>query len=175
MEASMNKGRARELLAQERARLERLLAADPGGPGAPDGAAEGVGDEVDNADRRVTEETVAAVSQLMRDRWEALQRAEQRLADGTYGRSVRSGQPIPDERLEADPLAELTVQEAAAGESATNGDSEEAYGLRSARFPYEVRDDEDITPEEELADEADDDEPPPERPSGIHIERDGPS
>ena len=36
----------------------------------------------------------------------------ERLADGTYGRSVRSGDPIPDERLEADPAAELTVEEA---------------------------------------------------------------
>jgi DnaK suppressor protein len=42
----------------------------------------------------------------------AIDRAEQRLAAGTFGRSVRSGAPIPDERLEADPAAELTVQEA---------------------------------------------------------------
>jgi DnaK suppressor protein len=167
----MDQARARELLAEERARLERLLAADPGGA-APDGAAEGVGDEVDNADRRVTEETGAAVSQLVRDRWEALQRAERRLADGTYGRSVRSGEPIPDERLEADPLAELTVQEAA-GEPGAGEESEEAYGLRSARYPYQVRDDEDITPEEAIADEEGDDEPPPEQPNGIHVERDG--
>jgi DnaK suppressor protein len=37
-----------------------------------------------------------------------------RLEAGTYGRSVRSGQPIPDERLEADPAAELTIEEARA-------------------------------------------------------------
>jgi DnaK suppressor protein len=43
----------------------------------------------------------------------AIERAEQRLAAGTYGQSVRSGDPIPDERLEADPSAELTVEEAA--------------------------------------------------------------
>ena len=36
----------------------------------------------------------------------------QRVEDGSYGRSIRSGAPIPDERLEADPAAELTVQEA---------------------------------------------------------------
>jgi DnaK suppressor protein len=40
-------------------------------------------------------------------------RAEDRLAAGTYGRSVRSNEPIPDERLEADPAAELTVEEEA--------------------------------------------------------------
>jgi DnaK suppressor protein len=35
------------------------------------------------------------------------------LAAGSYGISVRSGAPIPDERLEADPTTELTVEEAA--------------------------------------------------------------
>ena len=50
--------------------------------------------------------------ETIRSRLAALDRAEQRLADGTYGRSVRSGVPIPDERLEADPAAELTVEEA---------------------------------------------------------------
>ena len=44
-------------------------------------------------------------------------RAEQRLDNGTYGRSVRSGLPIPDERLEADPAAELTVEEAREAEA----------------------------------------------------------
>src|SRR2546426_7509196 len=31
----------------------------------------------------------------------ALERAEQRLAAGTYGLSIESGEPIPDERLES--------------------------------------------------------------------------
>jgi DnaK suppressor protein len=35
-----------------------------------------------------------------------------RLEEGTYGLSVQSGLPIPDDRLEADPAAELTVDEA---------------------------------------------------------------
>ncbi len=55
-----------------------------------------------------------AITANLRDRLEALDRAEQRLNDGTYGRSVRSGLPIPDARLEADPAAELTVEEASA-------------------------------------------------------------
>jgi DnaK suppressor protein len=41
----------------------------------------------------------------------ALERAEARLADGTYGLSTRSGEPIPDGRLEVNPTAELTVGE----------------------------------------------------------------
>lgn len=41
----------------------------------------------------------------------ALERAERRLREGTYGLSIESGDPIPDERLEALPTAELTVAE----------------------------------------------------------------
>jgi len=41
----------------------------------------------------------------------AIERAEERLAAGTYGLSTESGEPIPDERLEAVPTAELTVEE----------------------------------------------------------------
>ena len=40
-----------------------------------------------------------------------MERAEARLAAGTYGLSVQSGEPIPDERLEVVPTAELTVEE----------------------------------------------------------------
>ncbi len=41
----------------------------------------------------------------------AVERAEARLAEGTYGLSVQSGEPIPDGRLEARPTAERTVEE----------------------------------------------------------------
>ena len=164
----MDQTRARALLAAERARLERLLQAETGDPQAAD-----VGDEVDDADRRNAEQTGTAVDQLLRARWAALERAEARLAAGCYGRSVHSGRPIPDERLEADPLAELTVEEAAAAERGTLEDTGEAVGLVSASHPFEVLADPDITPEEEQASEEDDDEEPALEPSlGIHIERD---
>jgi RNA polymerase-binding transcription factor len=107
----MDQARARALLAGERARLQRLLQAATGKPEAAE-----LGDEVDDADRRNAEQTGMAVDQLLRARWAALQRAEARLAADSYGRSVRSGQPIPDQRLEAYPLAELTVEEAAAAQ-----------------------------------------------------------
>jgi DnaK suppressor protein len=55
-----------------------------------------------------------AVADSMRERLAAIDRALRRLDDGTYGRSVRSGLPIPDDRLEADPAAELTIEEARA-------------------------------------------------------------
>ena len=41
----------------------------------------------------------------------AVARAEGRLIDGTYGLSIDSGEPIPDERLEAVPTAERTAEE----------------------------------------------------------------
>jgi hypothetical protein len=65
-------------------------------------------------------------------------RAEARLAAGNYGRSVRSGQPIPDKRLEADPLAELTAQEAAAAQRGALEEDDNAVGLVSAGHPFEV-------------------------------------
>jgi DnaK suppressor protein len=163
----MDQAKARALLAGERARLERLLRAEAGEPQAAE-----LGDEVDEADRRDAEQTDTAIDQLLRARWAALQRAEARLAAGSYGRSVRSGQPIGDERLEADPLAELTVQEAAAAERGTVEEGDDAVGLGSASHPFEVLADADITPEEEQAGEEDDDEPAPEPSLGIHVEHD---
>lgn len=53
-----------------------------------------------------------AIAESLRNRLEAIERALHRLDEGTYGKSVRSGDPIPDERLEADPAAELTIEEA---------------------------------------------------------------
>ena len=47
----------------------------------------------------------------LRDDLAAVERAEARLAAGTYGLSVESGEPIPDERLEAIPTAERTADE----------------------------------------------------------------
>ena len=47
----------------------------------------------------------------LREQLAALERAEARLAEGTYGLSVQSGEPIPDGRLEAMPTAERTVEE----------------------------------------------------------------
>ena len=58
------------------------------------------------------EEVEDAVAVLLRDRLDRIARAEQRLVDGTFGVSVRSGLRIPDDRLRADPAAELTVDEA---------------------------------------------------------------
>ena len=48
---------------------------------------------------------------ILRVQLAALERAEHRLAAGTYGLSIDSGKQIPDERLEVLPTAELTAKE----------------------------------------------------------------
>jgi DnaK suppressor protein len=70
------------------------------------------GDMTDATEPLVAEQEESAVVQSLRERLSAIMRAEQRLDDGTYGRSVRSGTQISDARLDADPAAELTVDEA---------------------------------------------------------------
>ena len=110
----MDLDEARELLAAERTRLETLL--DQTRVAAVDDrvAVNEDGRLSDPGLLLVFEETDDAVADGLSRRLDAIRRAEQRLSAGTYGRSVRSGQVIPDDRLRADPAAELTVDEARA-------------------------------------------------------------
>ncbi len=111
----MDMGRARALVRAERAEVQRLLG-DTEAAGQQDRAAENeTGDIADRAQPLAAEGMDDALAASLRDRLAALDRAEQRLDNGTFGRSVRSGLPIPDERLEADPAAELTIEEARTG------------------------------------------------------------
>ena len=104
----MDPERAGELLAQERERIERAL----GGLAHTD-----TGEEADDIDpgNLASDLYQDELDEGLRDDLEAqlaaVERAEARLAAGTYGLSVRSGEPIPDERLEVRPTAELTVDE----------------------------------------------------------------
>jgi DnaK suppressor protein len=106
----MDPDRARELLAVERARIERALSrlghedsSEPTDDIYPANlASELYQDEVDEG-----------LSDDLREELGAVERAEARLAAGTYGVSLESGKPIPDERLEALPTAERTVDEEA--------------------------------------------------------------
>ena len=105
---------ARERLAAERAEVAQLLK-DAESAGAADRAAEGgPGDYADSAQPLTAQGMDDAMADAFRGRLAAIDRAVKRLDDGTYGRSIRSGQPIPDARLEADPAAELTIEEARA-------------------------------------------------------------
>ncbi|MCU1364338.1 MAG: hypothetical protein JWM55_2166 [Acidimicrobiaceae bacterium] len=108
----MDQARATELLKTERSEVLVLL---NGVSAARDNDREGAnepGDMADSEESLTDEEQESAVAEGLRLRLAAIERAQQRLRDGTYGRSIRSGEPIPDERLEADPAAELTVDEA---------------------------------------------------------------
>jgi DnaK suppressor protein len=104
--------RARALLDAERARVQQLLADLDSAQTDDREAQRETGDRADPAQPLAEQGVDDAVAAGLRDRLAALDRALQRLEDGTYGRSIRTGAPIPDERLEADPAAELTVQEA---------------------------------------------------------------
>ncbi len=107
----MDPERARELLARERERIESALARlghqDTGEPS----------DEIDPANLAsdlYQDQLNEGLADDLRRELAAVERAEARLAAGSYGLSIESGKPIPDERLEALPTAERT-----AGEEAT--------------------------------------------------------
>lgn len=108
----MDPDRARELLAAERRRIERELAGLARVEGAPED--EDL-DEGDQANDLYQDELDESREDDLREQLAAVERAEDRLVAGTYGLSVESGLPIPDERLEARPTAELTVDEERAG------------------------------------------------------------
>ena len=108
----MDDQRARALLGAERVRVEALLNDLVGEGDADRSAADEPGDLTDSAEPLTSQGLDDAVAVGLRDRLAALERAEQRLEDGTFGRSTLSGLSIPDVRLEADPAAELTVEEA---------------------------------------------------------------
>src|SRR4051812_50164428 len=109
----MDPERARELLQAERTRIERSLGhaaheddAEPGDDTDPGNLASDLyQDELDEGLREDLEAQLAA-----------LERAEARLAAGTYGGLGQSGGPIPDERLRAPPTPRRTGGEGGAPE-----------------------------------------------------------
>jgi DnaK suppressor protein len=106
----MDPERARERLAEERARIEREFEAI--GPQQPEEQPEDTGDQADDLDQAGKDE---AIREQLERTLEAIDRAEERLEDGTYGKSVISGEPIPDGRLEAIPWADRLVEEEPGG------------------------------------------------------------
>ena len=104
----MDADRAGELLRVERERIERALARlghqDDSEPT----------DEFDPANLAsdlYQDEFDESLAEDLRRQLDAVDRADARLAAGTYGLSIESEQTIPDERLEARPTAELTADE----------------------------------------------------------------
>jgi DnaK suppressor protein len=108
---------AKSMLDAERARLREQLA-ELDRREAEDREAEvRLGDDGDSAQSLVTEGIDDALAENLRRRLATVERALDRIDEGTYGRSVLSAAPIPDARLQADPAAELTVEEAARDQS----------------------------------------------------------
>jgi DnaK suppressor protein len=96
----MDADRARELLAAERGRIERALArlghqddSEPADEFDPANLASDLYQDEFNED----------LADDLREQLASVQRAEDRVAAGTYGLSIKSGQPIPDERLDVLP------------------------------------------------------------------------
>lgn len=106
----MDQARARELLSFHRERIERSLA---------ELARNDDDDELSHLDQHPADEATnlyddeldEGLADRLREELAAIERAEQRVEQGTYGLSVESGEPIPDARLEAIPWAERTAQE----------------------------------------------------------------
>ena len=111
----MDRARAAELLARERARVERAL--------AELGEREDAGElshldqhPADYASELFDAQLEEGLAERLREELKAIERAEMRLEDDTYGQSIESGEPIPDARLELIPWAERTTEEQAAFE-----------------------------------------------------------
>jgi DnaK suppressor protein len=102
----MDEERARERLAGERARIEQEL--ERLGQATSSDEPQDTGDQANELEQTDTDN---ALREDLRRTLEAIEKAEARLEEGTYGVSVVSGDPIPDERLEAVPWADRKVDE----------------------------------------------------------------
>jgi RNA polymerase-binding transcription factor len=100
--------RARELLRRERERIERALAEQAGDESELSNNDQQLGDQ---GSELYEDEFEAGLRERLLRELAAVERAEARVDAGTYGLSVESGEPIPDDRLEAIPTAERTAEE----------------------------------------------------------------
>jgi DnaK suppressor protein len=113
----MDQHRARALVANERRRIEAALAELSGEEQAEDASQfDQTGESAEAGTDVQHEMTDAALAATLQNELAAVVRAERRIAEGTFGLSIESGAPIPDDRLEAEPLAERTVEEQSAFE-----------------------------------------------------------
>jgi RNA polymerase-binding transcription factor DksA len=107
----VNDRRARQLVAAERERIEAALRDLTGEVSAESDLEHEQEGESDRGSDLAAEMVDDALIVNLQAELEAVARAEERILAGAYGRSIDSGVAIPDERLEADPLAERTVEE----------------------------------------------------------------
>ena len=109
----MDESRARELLDRERARIEKALEDLERARREEAEEIATATDPADDAELIEEEQVDTALVEQLREELAAVERAEERIRDGTYGISIESGKPIPDERLEAIPWADRTIEEQA--------------------------------------------------------------
>jgi RNA polymerase-binding transcription factor len=108
----MDEHHARALVARERQRIEAALAQLTGEEQDEEGSHfDQAGESAEEGSEIQHDLVDDAVAATLRNELAAVVRAEARIAQGTFGLSVESGARIPDDRLEAEPLAELTVEE----------------------------------------------------------------
>jgi DnaK suppressor protein len=107
----MDDQRARELLDRERNRVEQAITDLEQSMNESEELSHIDQHPADTGSEVFQREHDAGRAIQLRDELAAIERAEERLRRGEYGRSVRSGEPIPDARLEAVPWAERTVAE----------------------------------------------------------------
>lgn len=112
----MNEQRARELLDAERARLEGILAAGEEaefGENEQERSSDVLDPDTqpqDQAQELYEEENEQSFREHARLQLREVEHALRKLEDGTYGLDERTGEPIPDERLEALPATRFTVE-----------------------------------------------------------------
>jgi DnaK suppressor protein len=108
----MDEHRARALVARERRRIEAELADLAGDEQGEDASHFDQTGESAEAGSEIQHDMVdSAVAATLQKELASVVRAETRIAQGSFGLSVESGARIPDDRLEAEPLAERTVGE----------------------------------------------------------------
>ncbi|HEY3764509.1 MAG TPA: TraR/DksA family transcriptional regulator [Gaiellales bacterium] len=103
----MDDRHAKELLAAERAQIEEALRESAIEPNDELSTTEMADDASDTYQNEFDQGRIDD----LRARLSAVARAEERLAQGTFGLSIESGEPIPDDRLEVSPTAERTIEE----------------------------------------------------------------
>jgi DnaK suppressor protein len=110
-ESPIGEAQARKLLTRERVRIESSLADLQRMRRSEIDEIDTEANPLDDSELIQEEEVDDALVERLRAELEAVERAEKRLEDGTYGFSVEGGEPIPAERLEAVPWAERTLDE----------------------------------------------------------------
>ena len=118
-----NAGLSKNFVEEQRKRLEALRAELQAGSAVAaerdrqDLTGNGALDTGDRGEIATERQTDQALHNVTENRLRAVERALQKIAEGTYGLSDASGKPIPQERLEKAPEAVYTLEEQRGQES----------------------------------------------------------